>query len=155
MLKKKVRGLICSVVATLFLSPVISVFAAEAEAIKGNYDIVVEGFDWGPSVTKAIVTLNEEVTNVTKDTFKVEEVKNWYTGMANFERTILNAYTSDENGNSVDIPSKYVVIEMSVSPMDGSPFLYDFQAGYNTWTNPYLLNIKLSEDAELKSGGIL
>lgn len=152
MLKKKVRGLICSVVATLFLIPSISVFAAETDVIKGNYDIVVEGFDWGPGVTKAIVTLNEEVTNVTKDTFKVEEVKNWYTGIANFERKILNAYTSDEAGNIIDSPSKYVVIEMDVNPMEGSPFLYNFQVGYNTWTDPYSLNIRLSEDSELKSG---
>lgn len=152
MLEKKIIGLICSVITSIFLCPVISAFALESESIKGHYDIVVEGFDWGPGVTKAIVTLNDEVSNVTKDTFKVEETKNWYQGIQTFNRTVINAYTSDEEGKLVEGPSKYVSIELGINPMDGSPFLYNFQVGFNTWTEPYSLNITLSEGADLKLG---
>lgn len=152
MLKKKMITLICSVITSILLCPSISAFASESKNITGSYNIVVEGFDWGPGVTKAIVTLNEEVSNVTKDTFTVEETKNWYQGVQTFSRTIINAYTSDEEGKIVEVPSKYVVIEMGVNPMEGSPFLYNFQVGFNTWTDPYSLNIKLSEDADLKVG---
>lgn len=152
MLKKKMIGLICSVMTSILLCPAMSVFASEVESVKGNYDIVVEGFDWGPGVTKAIVTLNEEVSNVTKDTFKVEETKNWYQGIQSFNRTVLNAYTSDEKGKLVEGSSKYVSIELGTSPMEGSPFLYNFQVGFNTWTDPYSLNITLYEGSDLKIG---
>lgn len=152
MLKKKMIGLICSVITSILLCPAISVFASESESVKGNYNIVVEGFDWGPGVTKAIVTLNDEVSNVTKDTFKVEETKNWYQGIQSFNRTVINAYTSDEKGKLVEGPSKYVAIELGTNPMEGSPFLYNFQVGFNTWTDPYSLNITLSEGADLKVG---
>ena len=152
MLKKKMIGLICSVITSILLCPSISAFASESKNVTGTYNILVEGFDWGPGVTKAIVTLDEEVSNVDKDTFNVEESKNWYEGVQSFSRTIINAYTSDEEGRVVEVPSKYVAIELSVNPMEGSPFLYDFQLGSNTWTDPYSLNIKLSEEAELKIG---
>lgn len=34
-------------------------------------------------------------------------------------RTVLNAYTSDANGNQVNTDSNYVTIEMYVSPSEG------------------------------------
>ena len=36
---------------------------------------MVEGFDWGPGVTKAIITLDSEVNKVTKDMFTTSEAK--------------------------------------------------------------------------------
>ncbi|MGG7059017.1 prolyl oligopeptidase family serine peptidase [Clostridium tertium] len=152
MLKKKMIGLICSLITSILLFPSISVFASESKSVTGTYDIVVEGFDWGPGVTKAIVTLDKQVSNVTKDMFNVKEIKNWFQGIQSFDRTVINAYTSDDEGSRVEIPSKYITIELSVNPNEGSPFLYNFQSGFNTWSDPYSLNITLAEGSELKVG---
>ena len=45
------------------------------KTLSGSYSIEVTGYDWGPSVNKAILTFEKEISEVTKDLFKVEEVK--------------------------------------------------------------------------------
>ena len=152
MLRKKMKGLICSAVVSMILCSPMTVFASEVVNVTGTYNIVVEGFDWGPGVTKAIITLDSEVNKVTKDMFNVQEVKNWYEGVQSFDRTVINAYTSDKDGSMIEHPSKYITIELGVNPKEGSPFLYNIQSGVNEWTNPYSLNITLAEGAELKVG---
>lgn len=143
MVKKRLRGVICAVVTSMLLSSAIPTFASEAIQGSGNYSIVVEGFDWGPGVTKAIVEFDGNVSNVSKDTFKVEEVKGWFTGIQGFERQVVNAYVSSEEGNAVVGESRYVTIELAVNPEEGSPFLYNIESGRNNWSEPYSLNIEL------------
>lgn len=158
MLKKKMRGLICSVLTSMILCSSVSVFASElvnvteAVNVTGTYNIVVEGFDWGPGVTKAIIKLDNEVSDITKDMFNVQEVKNWFGGVQSFDRTVINAYISDEEGSRIENTSKYITIELGVNPNEGNPFLYDIKSGLNTWANPYSLNITLAEGKELKIG---
>lgn len=152
MLKKKMIGLISSVLTSMILCSSVTVFASESVNITGTYNIVVEGFDWGPGVTKAIITLDSEVSDVTKDMFNVQEVKNWFGGVQSFDRTVINAYSSDEEGTRIENDSKYITIELGVNPDEGNPFLYNIESGFNTWANPYSLNITLAEGAKLKVG---
>lgn len=154
MVRKKIKAIICSIITIVMISSSMTVFAEELSVLKGNFDIVVEGFDWGPGVTKVIVTLDDEVSNVTKDTFKVEEVKEgmFEIGLPDIgvtERIITDSYLVDENGNKTDEPSKKILIELAVSPDEGSPFKYNILKGANTWANPYELNISLAEGEKL------
>ena len=45
--------------------------------------------------------------------------------------------------------SKYIAIELYVSPNDGSPLLYSATTHYNTWSDPYYLNISLAKNGEI------
>lgn len=130
----------------------------ETIVAKGTQSIVVEGFDWGPAVTKTIVSLDTPIHNIEASQLKVTESKyamDWSTmkaGVYDFGRTVTNAYLSDVNGNPVNTASAYITIEMAVSPDDGSPFYYDLASGLNSWTNPYDLNVTLRDNVRLLSG---
>ena len=115
--------------------------ATFVDANTGTYKLVVEGFDWGPAVTKVILTLEEAVTaaEVGADDFTVSvSMSSWGTPTV-AERDVTDAYTSDANGNEVTTNSQYVTIEMPVHPSlsAGSPFSYDFASGRNSWADPY------------------
>lgn len=122
---------------------------------EGSYKIIVNGYDWGPAVNKVIVSLNDKISDINKTTFSVTETKKWYSEKATetFNREVTDAYLSDEKGNKINAKaSKYFVLEMAVSPSEGSPFLYNIKTGMNDWTNPYFLTIKLAEDKKLFLG---
>ncbi len=136
-----------------------------SDTITGTYSYHVGGFDWGPSSDKAVVALDFVVDAVKAEDFVVTETKNmtnWgqnpevdfgaeYTGDA--PRTVTKAYLVDANGAETTEPSKTVALELYVSPNDGSTFRYDLFSGYNSWCNPYQLNITLAEGAALTSAG--
>ena len=167
MLNKKVKRLICGTITSMMLFSTVTAFAdgivnidsAEVTSVSvtGKYDIVVEGFDWGPGVTKAIIKLENEVSDVTKEKFKVEEVKQGYNYQdmsvinGTYERKVINAYLSDENGKQVEGTSKNIILELAVDPNMGNLFFYNIFKGLNNWSDPYYLNIKLAEGATLKS----
>ncbi|MBR3016651.1 MAG: hypothetical protein IKH57_06175 [Clostridia bacterium] len=115
------KGLILMMMLALAM-PLASGLAEDA--LEGTQTAVIEGFDWGPSVTKTILSLGKEIdpASVTKDSFAVKESKqgmDWSTftvGILENERVILDAYTSDEKGNKTEAASAYVTIEMAVDP---------------------------------------
>lgn len=128
--------------------------------ITGTYTAYIEGDDWGCGVNKIVLALNSEVEGVTKDTFIVEETKqstDWTS--PTFEivevtatRNITDAYNCDENGEKVEGASKYVAIEMVIGPNEGTNLLFSMTTQYNTYSDPYELNIKVAEGKELKLG---
>lgn len=119
----------------------------------GTYKIVVNGFDWGPAVDKVIVTLDTKISEVDSKSISIVETKKWYTSnpSESFNRVITNSYLSDSNGNKIKGDSNSFVLELKVSPSEGSPFLYDIPKGLNNWTNPYYLTISLNNGQSLKS----
>lgn len=133
--------------------------ASQAEgALEGTQTVVIEGFDWGPAVTKTILCFPQPIdpASVNGDTFTVKESKqglDWSTfqeTVLEADRVILDAYTSDETGAKVDAASAYVTIEMAVSPDMGSPYFYDFLGtGQNRLADPYALEVSLSDAAAL------
>lgn len=143
-----------------FLFFVSAASVISAQGIKGTYKIIVNGYDWGPSVNKVIVSLDSKISKVNPEDFTVTESKNWYPkgqgegfSVSNFDRTVVDAYLSDDKGNKVKKASNFFTLELKVSPDEGSPFLYDFfvtQA--NKWANPYYLGIKLKEGKTLVYG---
>ncbi|MDU5111707.1 MAG: prolyl oligopeptidase family serine peptidase, partial [Clostridium sp.] len=162
MLNKKLKRLVCATVTSMMLFSTVTAFAdelgsgeqvtAKSISVTGTYDIIVRGFDWGPGVTQAVITLDNEVSDVNKDTFKVKETKQGMAGIEETERIILNAYVSDENGNRVEGVSKNVTIELAVGPEVGNPFVFSFETFANSWADPYYLNVTLANDSKLKVG---
>lgn len=159
MLSKRIKRVICGIITSIILCSSITVLATETEtvsaSIEGTYDIVVEGFDWGPGVTKAIVTMDKELSEVTKEMFKVEEIKQSMFDPENPDitsRTVTNVYLCDENGNELEGSSNKVALELSVNPNFGNPFLFSLQTFSNNWANPYKLNITFADGVEVLVG---
>lgn len=136
----------------------------------GTQIAVVVGEEWGPAVSKTIVTLDQTVAagSVTADSFVVYEVKETIDfGVSSGEepseepatvmavRVVTDAYTCDAEGNKVDTDSNMIAIEMShnydaaAMSGEGSPFLYDFMTGFNHICTPYELHLYTSETAAL------
>ena len=120
--------------------------------LAGTQRLVIDGDDWGPAVTKTILSFDEAVdkASVTADAFTVVEDKEAtdFTDpkfshiIVSAERTVTAAYLSDADGNKVDAESaKYVTLEMAVDPNTGSPFIYDMNTGLNSWCDPYALGV--------------
>lgn len=132
-----------------------------SDTIKGTYSANITGEDWGCGVDKVIISLDYVLDSVTKDDFKVTETKeatdwtdpNFSVGEQTFDREVTDAYLCDENGEKTEEASKYVALELYISPNDGSPLLYTVSTGYNTWANPYYLTITTAEGAKLTSDG--
>ena len=132
----------------------------------GTQMVVVEGFDWGPAVTKTIITLNEAVSadSVTAESFAVTESKesfNWAALAPDADvdptqhivveapRTVTAAYTCDEFGDQVSEASDRIALEMFYDPNNGSPYCYDLFTWHNTICNPYELVITLTDSSTL------
>lgn len=129
------------------------------ESVKatGSYTMYVEGFDWGPGVTKIILSLDKTVDadSVSPEKFQAAVEKEGYFGnTSRGTRNITGAYTSDEEGNRVEGASSYITLEMSVHPDDGTsnPFFYNFMVGFNVWANPYTNTITLTDGSSLQAG---
>ena len=130
---------------------------SEEVTASGSYTMLVEGFDWGPGVTKIILNLDKTVNagSVSPEKFQVAVEKEGFFGMiTSGNRTITDAYVSDSQGNQVETDSAYVTLEMSVHPDDAvsNPFFYDFMAGFNVWADPYTNAITLTEGNTLTAG---
>ena len=93
------------------------------KTIAATQKMVIHGDDWGPAVTKTILSFEHPVmkTGLTKDTFTVTETKettdfsasDFPRVVASFERKVTDVYLSNAAGNPVDDEtSSYVTIEM-------------------------------------------
>lgn len=128
----------------------------------GSQTAVIEGFDWGPAVTKVILDLDVVVAadSVTAGSFSVSESKqsfNWFTfspAVATAARTVTDAYVSDAEGNRITEDSNYVTLELFFDPNNGSPYFYDFiGSGQNTLADPYDLAYALTGKNTLTTVG--
>jgi predicted peptidase len=149
-MKKK---FMCLITLILVTASAISVLAEpgnrtflDAEILSGGeYIIVVNGYDWGPGVSKVILNMGERVQEVDQDQYVVfasrsSECVEIQGAAASGERTILAAYVSDEKGSRID-SGMYVTLILQVSPMIplSNPFVYVRGGGENcrgnVWTD--------------------
>lgn len=129
--------------------------------ITGTYDIHIQGYDWGPGVDKAYLTLSAPLDAVEASTFVVTETKqvtDWSDETypvveATLDRQVTGARLIDADGNETSEPSNRVEIDLLCSPADGSPLLFTMATQYNTWSDPYYLTITISDEAALTSNG--
>jgi predicted peptidase len=122
---------------------------------------IIGGYPWGPGVEGVIIELPVAVTasSVRAEDFVVTENKeafDWATYAADHivktsARTVTNAATCTRKGTVINLPSRYVRLELACDPSNGSPFCYDLYTSKNTWCNPYELEVTLAEGAALKT----
>lgn len=132
-----------------------------SDTITGTYSYMVTGYDWGAGVNKAVLTLDNKLSDISAEDLMVTETKaatDWTdpefaVKVSDFERTVTDAYLCDADGNAVDGDSEYVAVEMYISPNDGSPINYSMITSRNTWSDPYTLSFTLSDTAEVDSMG--
>jgi predicted peptidase len=112
-----------------------------AEPAVSNVSIGITGYEFGPSVNKVIVELDQAISSVDSGSAKVTT--------ADAERKIEKAYVSDEKGNALKEgeESKYVTLELAVSfdseknYSPGSPFTFSMETFQNSWSEEYKVEL--------------
>jgi len=105
---------------------------------------VVQGYEWGPAVPKLVVEFPEDVSGLADDTFEVK--------FGTAKRTVQAVYCSDEDGNRVEGPAKYVTIEMAVKYNEASPFSYDMDRSVNVWAESMDVTITVAGGKSFQAG---
>jgi predicted peptidase len=111
----------------------VSTGPAEPYSEKIEYKLVVEGFEWGPSITKVVLVFPDKVSpqSLDNETFTVKAGET--------SRTIVNAYVSDERGEkiatgaAVTIELKTGYAEQEGPIENSSPFFYNPETNRNEW----------------------
>lgn len=119
----------------------------------GDYTLVVEGYDWGPAVSKVILHLSDTTSVANATNFSIGVKRESDCLEADSPRTkgaldVVTAYVSDAEGNRVET-GKNITLLVGVGPhiQIGSPILFFFTEGCrgNQWTN-YQLTITNSKN---------
>lgn len=113
------------------LGVVISFFSfANTPAASSDYTVVIEGYDWGPAVSKVILSLDAPTSVVDMKDFTVAVERSSDCSVVpesqkSGSRTIVFAYISDAKGNRVKEGSN-VTLVLAVAPNlpIGSPIQY-------------------------------
>lgn len=142
-----------------FLSefPVAQAFGeADEPAAKGEYTVIIEGYDWGPAVSKVILFLDETVTTANHQDYSVAvkrqtECVALPADQASGDRRVVYAYVSDAKGN-VSSEGKYVTLVLEVAPNQplSSPIQYsrNEKCNGNNWLE-YQLTITHNASKEI------
>ena len=112
---------------------------------QGNYTIVIEGYDWGPAVSKVVLDVGEPIESVDASNFEVYASRS--TDMtenplrpSSGNRIVQSAYISDAKGKRTT-NGEYITLVLLVGPNMGigSPIQYMRGRG-NNWID-YKLSI--------------
>ncbi len=104
-----------------------------------NITLFIEGFEWGPAVTKLIMETSKPV--------KSFDLTNSVVKTAGIARFVQGSYLSDEKGNIADAPSNYLTIELPlehdgvINTSGSSPFTYNMNTWQNEWSESYLVSL--------------
>lgn len=114
---------------------------AGSPATDGEYGVVIEGYDWGPAVSKVILTLEEPVTSVNRNDYTVlvrrsSECSVIPAGQVLGSRRVITGYVSDDEGLRLE-EGNHVTLVLAVAPNEpiGSPIQYSQAEGCsgNNW----------------------
>ncbi|MGT2802941.1 alpha/beta hydrolase [Streptococcus henryi] len=136
---------------------------AESVDVTGTYSAYLQGDDWGESINKITLKLDQKIdtSTISGDDFLISEKKEIFNWMepekglveTDFDRTVIEAYASDEKGEKQDKNSDYLTIEMTVGPNDGRYFIQAPDSPTSQYPKLYDVTVKLSEDSDLTAGG--
>jgi len=119
----------------------------------GKYDLIVNGYDWGPGADKVILHCDNVITSkkIKAEDFEVSvETKkwNWTVWPPKLEnavgaRKVNAAYLCNETGEKIESESNLIALELPVHPDDpySNPFLYGADM-MNHWQEIYSYSIK-------------
>ncbi len=134
---------------SFFLALTCLCFFKNIQAQSDEYTTIVEGFDWGPAITKVIIKNDAPTKNVNTNDYVVEVERSHDCAdippiMAKGKREIVYAYPSDAKGKKMD-ESTYVTLVLYSAPNAplSSPMQYAFKQGCmgNSWVD-YKMTIK-------------
>ena len=119
----------------------------QKKRIFGKYWITVGNYDWGCSVDKAVLTLEEPVQGIDPARLNVIERKMvtdestpaFDTYEKNVNRTVVDAYPCDQNGERCEGESSYLAVELYAGPKEGSPLVCTTKYQIFIWSDPYEL----------------
>lgn len=119
---------------------------------KGTYTLHMTGFDWGCCSDSVLICFDGIIDSVKKGDIKVTETRqttDWTSlafpiVVADFNREVKDIVLTDENGKPADGPSRFMRIDLEVSPNDGSVLCFNMHTQYNTWADPYRLTFTLN-----------
>ncbi|MDR1218743.1 MAG: prolyl oligopeptidase family serine peptidase [Treponema sp.] len=137
-----------------------------------SYKVVVEGFEWGPSVTRLIVTAEDDFQREAVDTtmFVVKTTLPVDAGdPTTYIRRITDMYICDSEGlKRSSGSSKSIAFELATgyetimtipgvgnigAAIDGSsPFSYNRETGYNSWADLATYTVELAEGRTIRIG---
>jgi poly(3-hydroxybutyrate) depolymerase len=119
-----------SLLPVVALAALLAATGAEAARDGGEYTLVVEGYDWGPGVSRVILALDESVSAADAGRYTVSvrrstECARLAPGQARGERLVMNAWVSDARGELRE-EGDHVTLLLGVAPWWplGSPFQY-------------------------------
>ena len=138
---------------TLLLLSFFILLASLPALAQNSYNLIVEGFDWGPAVNKVVLSKSNADLSTNPSAYQVyatrsSDLSETPINPSSGERTVLSAYKSDAKGNRIE-NGQYVTLNLSVAPNIplGSPFQYMRSYG-NVWVD-YKLNITNKETLEV------
>lgn len=102
-----------------------------------DYIMIVNGYDWGPAANKLVVNFGERPEQIPNDIVVKASYAGW-TGSVTEERTVIDVYYSDAEGNKNEDGS-FIAVELQVGPDlgAGNVFSYDMGTGLNNWPTTY------------------
>ncbi|MEK6479978.1 prolyl oligopeptidase family serine peptidase [Catalinimonas sp. 4WD22] len=110
---------------------------------KGEYTVIIEGYDWGGAVSRAVLSLEETVTSANHQNYSVKverktECVDLPAEQASGERKVVYAYVSDAQGN-VASEGQHVTLVFEVAPNNplASPIQYsrNEKCSGNNWVD--------------------
>ncbi|MBT8184985.1 MAG: prolyl oligopeptidase family serine peptidase [Eudoraea sp.] len=109
---------------------VISTAIAQDNKARGTYNLIIEGFDWGPAVNKVVLDVGTVISEASTGDYTVKvsrsmEGVEFRANEASGQRDVVYAYVSDESGRRTT-QGKYVTLTLFVGPDEvlGSPIKY-------------------------------
>jgi predicted esterase len=137
-----------------------------------SYKLVVEGFEWGPSVTKLILTAEDafQLEAGDTETFVIKNTPAVAEGdPVTYTRGITDLYLCGPDGTKIAAASsKSIAFELATgyavfmtipgignigAAIDGSsPFSYNMATGYNSWADLAVYTVELGAGKTIKLG---
>ncbi|MDR2417740.1 MAG: prolyl oligopeptidase family serine peptidase [Treponema sp.] len=141
---------------------------------KVSYELVVEGFEWGPSVSKLILTAGDDfqLDGAGTDTFVVTVTLPGNEGdSVTYVRGITDMYLCGPDGTKLSSgSSRHIALELAVgygitmsipgfgnigAAIDGSsPFSYNAETGFNSWADLAVYTVELAEGKTIRLGNV-
>ena len=107
--------------------------------LMGDYTLIIEGFDWGPAVSRIVINLQSEHAGLDIADYTVFASRKSRDGSLVYsegDRVITGAYLSDASGNKLpDGPCLTLTLQVGPDIALGSPFYYNQDNGLNEWVD--------------------
>ena len=95
----------------------------------GTYKLIVEGFDWGPAVSRLVLSMDQPIEEPRASDFEIFVSRSSSQGeipeaARNGKRTVVTSYTSDSEGKR-QVDGKFLTLILAVGP--GNPIMSSMQ----------------------------